>query len=308
MLTDFSISTCLTRGALVFILSIIQALLLPGVQAEFLRTGPLTYQSTDKCSKVVVSQQEPGLFIAYSCEQDIQTFDPALLLANTTTHLFVHFDPTFNRYSKVSVGPHEYRINGSLSILISGNLRLTIDNNNPYLTLVTGDINNSSGAPGREAPGVLGFKGLSEVVNAVGLNALLLEATQFHEYRQLIVPYELSGQDLKLRGQSFNGDMVGVDLVVKNPCLEKNSLILSRADLKAASQAPSVEAKKALLAKVVKSNSKKSPLANHLRLRITKEEVITLNYVSGEIFLVRELPNFSEGRSVCVMEPRTLAK
>ena len=46
---------------------------------EFLRTAPGVYQSTGKRAKVILSQEQPGIFVLYGDEVELQLFNPAVL-------------------------------------------------------------------------------------------------------------------------------------------------------------------------------------------------------------------------------------
>lgn len=259
---------------------IITALLLtaPVAQAEFIKTSAHVYQAPDQKGRIIISQRVPGLYITSSVHPvDIQQFDPTKLYDNDSDDIFIQFDPTQNKYSMLVVRGKQFKINGSFVINV-GSLRITVDNQNPYCSVVN--------EPAESAPSVVGFNGTLEVVNAQGQEALaLFEANQFSESRSLIKPYSIKQGALIVGDAAVTTPFVGVVVQDKNQCLVPEAIVLEE-EVAATWDKLDDAGKKTASMKI---KGKRSPLLKLLRLRTTKDSIIAFDYLRGKMKNVRIL-------------------
>lgn len=277
-------------AALCAVLSCLSAL--APLQAEFLQTSPGVYQNPAGTEKVIVSYAVPGLFILTGPPVDIQLFDPARLDGKGTQHVFVEYDAPNSSYSALLVGKERFKINGSF-ILEIGGLRIAVDNNNPYLSIV--DDKESS---------ILGFRGTEPVVNLASEVAItFLEANQFNQYGSAIAPYTLAEGRLMLRGAPFQRDSIGLKLEPpRNPCLEKSKVIyLNEEEIVEIKKITSNDERLRRLDEKLKERKKYDPLAESLLAQITKESLISLNYLNGSVKSIRPMQNKLAKTTICVV-------
>ena len=253
--------------------------------AEFLRTGSGIYQSTGKRAKVIISQEQPGLFILFGPPIELQVFNPAELSKDPSqSHAFIKFDPKVNRYTSLVIGTREFRISGGFTLNL-GSIRVTVDNSNPYCSIVQ-----EKGEGAGAEPEILGLLGLSVIVNNTGQQAVaLLEANQFGEYRGIVNPYEMKEGNLFVGGKPLKTSVVGVSLEVKNPCLVPGAVVLSHESFEAARAAKGKDELKEILSEAVKQAKKRSPLVGLLKLRISPESIIVLDPIHGKVQVVKKV-------------------
>lgn len=306
---------------------------MPPVYAEIVPTRPGVYQSSDKTLKVVVSHRTPGIFVLRGPEIELQLFDPAELSLpggdenerSPYVHAFIEYDPTSDRYSRLHLGRQSLRINGGFTMLLQdfteGNddrsggaseTRLTVDNTNPYLSIVH-ESSASAASDGRTEPlarapqtDILGFRGLQAVVRKSGQRYVaLLEANQFNHYKGLIEPYTLASNGLSFKGQPFSGSFVGVELEpARNPCLDRSASVISRGAAEGLKHTADRNAALRSLEELLKQGSSHDPFKGALILRIEKDEIIALDYRRDKAMVVRPLTE--NAQVVCIAEEISL--
>ena len=288
--------------------------------AEFIQTSSGVLQSSDRRAKMIVSYRVPGIFIVLGEPIDLQLFDPAKLeLPSSTpplnpaegkisesnspgiTHLFVEYNPQLDRYSNLHVGQQSFRIKGGFTLhkeLAGQRLRVTVDNNNPYLSVVYEPVDGSS----TSAPSIVGFRGIQTVVNKAGMRyAALLEANQFNQFKGLIEPYGLLSGVLTLKGINFSGSSIGVELEPqKNSCLGKNSSFISQAQLSSLKNSSDRGAALKELESLLKTAPQQDPFKGVLLLRVNPSEILGLDYGRERVITVRPLPKAKQ--SICIIE------
>ena len=270
--------------------------------AEFLRTLEGVYQSTDLRAKVVVSYDVPGVFVLYGPETDIQTFHPAHLRLKNTLHVFISYDPARKRYNKIKIGKSIFAANGSF-VLKMGDLRITIDNQNPYLSIV----NESSTAPGIE-PAILGLVGTEVILNQSGEELVaLLEAHQFNKYRALIKPYKIGLGGLKLRGKAVETDTIGVSLEPpRNKCLPeikpRGVVYLTSESLESLKDFPEGEQRLRYLKRLIAKGRSKNPQKDLLLLRVQKDSILGFDYKQAQVKLITPLKSTKGPTTICVIK------
>jgi hypothetical protein len=305
-------------------------------KAEIIQTSAGVLQSSDRRAKLIISHRVPGIFILLGSPIDLQIFDPAQIelpagglnasgagtssssqgaavKGDSVTHLFVEYSPQLDRYTALHVGERSFRIRGGFSLhsdLGGQRLRVTVDNNNPYLSVVYEPLENTGVSPSPEdgsavslkEPSIVGFRGIQTVVNKSGLRYVaLLEANQFNQFKGLIEPYGLHSGVLTLKGKEYSGSSIGVELEPqKNLCLTKGSSLIYQTQLSAIKGSSNREAALKELEGLLKASPSKDPFKGVLLLRINPTEILGLDYNKERVITVRPLPKAKQ--SICLVE------
>ena len=261
----------------------------PRAGAEFLQTGPTVFQNLNE--KILVSYESPGIFVASGPKRDIQLFDPSQLPLEDTQHVFIKYDTQANRYGALLFGKQEYRIRGSL-IVNMGRVRIAIDNNNPYLSIVVD-----------EDSSVIGFQGLQQVVMAQGEAAVaFLEANQFNSFTDRVSPYIYKKDKLWLKGQPA-GQIVGLSLrPPENVCLNRNKVVyIGQDDVQFVKQGATSAQRAARLQSALDKNAEREPFEHSLHLRIEKQVLISLDYREGIVTQTTPMKSRLSSKAVCLV-------
>lgn len=279
------------------------------LEAQFVQTSSGVFQSADGQAKIITSHTVPGLFVLFGPPIALQLFDPARIepskeLSQSYAHLFIEYDPSFDRYSMLHLGSQKLRIKGGFTVLIRAGarvLRLTVDNNNPYFSAVL-DQEGSSGAAPNFTPSIVGFRGVKLVVNKTGQQPVaLLEANQFNQFRGIIEPYEYREEALYVKGVKLTGNSLGVELEPqKNLCLKPDTAFLNETNIKKLKGELSKEALIESLEKTLEAPPTQDPFKGLLLLRIEPSEIVGLDYGSNTVKVFRPLKSTS--KQVCVTE------
>ena len=283
----FSIAALLSSAVLNGFLVVGSAM--PG-HAEFIRTSPGVFQHTGKHLKVIVSHEIPGIFVLAVPSLDLQVFDPAIVAREGAQHIFIRYNPELDRYSAIVIGPKEYRVRGGLTIeaqIDSDSVRLAVDNNNPYLSILIDSSAKETSLP----PSLLGFRGTELVVNETGQKKVaLLEANRFNQFQAVIEPYLLTSAGLALKGAEIAGSTVGVEIEPpKNFCLRSGTIFVSQKDLLRIKNIKQRDESVEQLEKLISGEAPPDPLKGVLLLRIEPTEMIGLDYSSGIVKIIRPL-------------------
>jgi hypothetical protein len=264
--------------------------------AEFLKTGANVFQSTSKRAKVVVSIEQPGLFIVDGPEIELQNFDPNNINhTSQVKHVFIRYNPELNRYTTILTGSREYRIGGSFTVLV-GELRVTLDNSNPYISIVRDSQDQKSAE-------IIGFMGINVLVNFEGQQAVaLLEANQFNEYRNVLSPYTVKEDGLYVKNMPVIAAAVGITPDNKNPCLKNTSLFVSNEEYQKIVDTKNREQSRKLLTEIVDRNKKSSPLVGLLKLKTTNTSLIVLDPIKAEVKVIKKGDQLSENTTLCIVE------
>jgi len=267
----------------VFLLSL--CLLVSGLEAraKFLKTSQNVYQSiTNLGVKVIISSE--GIFVVQGKPMELQEFDPKRILSKGALHTFIKFDFAKNRYSTLHVGSKQYSIKGNFTLHM-GSIRITLDNNNPYCSIVLDDTKT---AP-KSAPDVLGILGLEAIVNSSGNFAIaLLEANKFSEYRRLIKPYYLKKEGLLLKGKPVSTSSIGLSLEQgRSHCLEKGTVLLLESEIKEVQKIRGKKARLKRLNSFLKTNRDKKRYRDLLILRADPKATVGLDYKDGKVYVIR---------------------
>jgi hypothetical protein len=263
---------------------------------EFLETGPGVFQSTSLREKIIVSYDDPGIFILSTVPTGIQEFNPADIEKELAKHIFIAFDPATNRYTELIAGEKRYRINGSFTVVMS-RMRIAVDNLNPYLSI---SVENDQT--------IVGFRGLQTIVNAKGEVALtFLEANQLDSYSDLIVPYSLKKegekQFLLLKEQEVKAKSIGLSLKPpRNVCIDSpNTVFLTERDVARVKRIRNATDRLSFLERAFQRNQSNDPLAETLTLKITRDAIIHFNFNELSIKRVSPMKNRFGAKTVCVI-------
>jgi hypothetical protein len=266
--------------------------------ADFIQTmASGVYQSTDGNTKVIVSTRANarGLFIVDGPAVPPQEFNVETMPADGSHHVFVKFDDNAQPpvYSEVVINKKSYKIAGNLTLGLGSHTIVSIDNNNPYLTVSTEPSSQGS------QPAVLGFSGLNEVIREKGSVTLLLAANQLDsEVARVIRPYIVGDEELTLNGKSITTATVGTFVKPDNECLNPGFLILSAAQTEQIRATKTQDERLKKIEGFLLENRKSDPLRDYLVLKADKKAAILLNVKEKNI---RQLYPLSAKRKLCVI-------
>lgn len=324
-------------------------------QEGFIQTSQAVFQHPDGHAKVVLSDEVSGIFFIFGPAIGIQEFDLSTLplesglsvesnglgesqgLGSTFTHFFLEYDSSQDRYTSLRIGNDLYEVRGGFTIKItpflgfgqlpagSGSpnspphlvpeIKLTIDNNNPYASLVyesTAARSASQIAGKRFEPAILGFRGNSLVVNNFGdQNVALLSANEFNQYKGIIKPYILAAGQIMLNSKPLSASSggiarIGVELPPQqNPCLESGARFVRHSQI---SEVLEEKEKRIRLQRLERLFSKASAMEDQLKgyilLSISDQQIIAYNPATDSVRIIRRL-----GKSphyLCQLEDRVL--
>ncbi len=258
------------------------------------------YHHTDGETKIVVSSKEgaQGLFIMEGSKVSPQEFDLGATPSAGVSHMFVRFEQTNAGplYSEILLGNRSYKVSGNLTVQLSARTSISIDNNNPYLSVVT------EGAGSAKTLSIVGFFGLTEVVRGVGNAALLLAANQLDPaVAQVIKPYVVSGKQLVINDKPVTTPTIGTYVKPNSDCLSPHTTVLSNTQLSQLRTTKGEAERVSLFERFVAENRKRSPMKDHLILKADPKSVILLD-VQGQN--VRQMSMISESvaaKKVCVI-------
>jgi hypothetical protein len=246
-------------------------------RADFILTKASgVYQHSNGSTKVVLSSKNgaQGIFVMVGTPVTPQEFDLEQAVSEGANHVFIKFDeqaqpPT---YSEILVNDRSYKVSGNLTLDLGSKTFVSIDNNNPYLTVVT------EGSQPGEASSILGFSGLNEIVKGSGAVAAILAANQLNpEVAKIIHPYEVRNNELLLNGKPASGRDVGTFIRPENDCLNPSSIILRADEVTQIQQAKSEDQRLQLLERFLKDSKQRATLKQHLVLKADKRSVILLD-------------------------------
>jgi hypothetical protein len=270
-------------------------------RADFLLTmASGVYQHTDGKTKIVVSSKEgaQGLFIMEGAEISPQEFDLATTPRDGVSHIFVRFEQTSSgpMYSEILLGNRSYKVSGNLTVQLSARTSISIDNNNPYLSVVT------EGSDPAKSLSIVGFFGLTEVVRGAGNVALLLAANQLDpSVARIIKPYVVTEGQLVINNKPVTTPTIGTYVKPNSDCLTPQTTVLSNTQIAQLRSTKAEAERVSLFERFVAENKKHSPLKDHLILKADPKSVILLD-VRGQN--VRQMSMISESvaaKKVCVI-------
>jgi hypothetical protein len=282
------------------------ALLLSAAQvasadAEFLRTRSAgVYQHTSGTTKVIVGAKDAvqGIFVLSGPSVAPSEFSAESELSPTTSHLFISFDPTAQppRYTEILIKEKRYRIRGNLKIRIGAHTTVSIDNNNPYLTVV------EAGRIPEEADDILGFAGTNEVVRGSGAVAAVLAANQLDDSGGKGIPlFEVANNELTLNGSSVTDGEIGTAVALTHECLHASSIVMTDEELLRIEEERNAERAMRLFQEIVEGSQGRGRLARYLILKGDSSAVVLLDVVSKGVNVMRAQTPSSIRQKVCVL-------
>ena len=269
--------------------------------AEFLRTRSAgVYQHTAGTTKVIVGAKDAvqGIFVLSGPSVAPSEFSAESELSPTTAHLFISFNPTVQppRYSEVVINEKRYQIRGNLKIRLGANVTVSIDNNNPYLTIV------ESGRIPEEPDDILGFAGTNEVVRGSGGVAAVLAANQLDDAGSASIPvFDVVKGELFLKGSPFTDAEVGVPVPLIHECLNGSSVVLTEEEVMNMEEERNEELRMRSFREVVEGAQGRGPLARYLILKSDSSAVVLLDVISKGIRVMRAQTPPSIRQKVCVL-------
>lgn len=272
----------------------------PAAQADFILTRASgVYQHSNGTSKVILGSKNDaqGIFVMVGAPIAPQEFNLETTPPEGIKHIFIRFDgqaqpPT---YSEIIINDKVYKVSGNLTLSM-GKTYVSIDNNNPYLTIVT------EGAHSGEPASILGFSGLNEIVKGSGPIATILAANQLNpEVAKVILPYTVEDNDLRLNGKPVTTPVIGTFVRPENECLKPTSVVLYNTDLMKITSAKSEDERIQLLDKFMTEAKKTSPLHEHLVLKADQKSVILLNIRDKNVHEMHEVKLKSARQRICVI-------
>lgn len=270
-------------------------------RAEFLLTmASGVYQHTDGKTKIVVSSKEgaQGLLIMEGSEVSPQEFDLATTPREGVKHLFVHFEqtPSGPLYSEIQLGARSYKVSGNLTVQLSARTSISIDNNNPYLSVVT------EGTGPANSLSIVGFFGLMEVVRGVGNAALLLAANQLDAaVARVIKPYVVTDGQLIINNKPVTTPTIGTYVKPNSDCLSPQTTVLSGTQISQLRGTQAEAERVSLFERFVAENKKKSPLKDHLILKADPKSVILLDVRGQNVRQMSMISDSVAAKKVCVI-------
>ncbi|MDC0358416.1 hypothetical protein OAO01_06325 [Oligoflexia bacterium] len=251
--------------------------------AKFLKTSQGVYQNTVNLGVKIITTPE-GIFILEGQPIELQELDARKIPAQGALHAFIKYDSSTSRYVSLFIGSKSFSVKGSFTLHM-GSIRITLDNNNPYCSIVFEDRDTTS----KTAPDVLGILGIDPIVNSSGTFAVaLLEANKFNEFRGLIEPYYLKPQGLLLKQKVVTTASIGLALEQRrSQCLKKDSVLLLESEIKAVQAIRSKQARINKLNAILKKKRDKTLLQDLLILRTDPKATVGLDYKAGKVYVIR---------------------
>jgi len=269
--------------------------------ADFIQTmASGVYQSTDGRTKVVVSTRPnaQGLFVMIGPAVTPQEFNIETFPAEGSKHVFIKFDGEAQPpvYSEAIINKKSYKISGNVTIGIGPHTIVSIDNNNPYLTVST------EGSHSGEPASILGSSGLNEIVKGTGPIATILAANQLNpEVAKVILPYTVENNELRLNGKPVTTPVIGTFVRPENECLKPTSVVLFSTDLAKITSAKGEDERIQLLDKFMTEAKKSNPLRDHLVLKADLKSVILLDIRDKNVHEMHEVQLKSARQRICVI-------
>jgi hypothetical protein len=269
--------------------------------ADFILTRASgVYQHTNGSIKVILGTKNDaqGLFIIDGPSVSPQEFNLETMPAEGARHVFIKFDATAQppTYSEIIINDKQYKISGNLTLGIGAKTIVSVDNNNPYLTIVT-----EGSAPG-EAPSIIGFSGINEIVKGTGNLAMILAANQLNpDVAKVIRPYLVENNELMLNGKPVTTPLVGTFIKPESECLKPNSVILLSTEVTKIQGAKNEEERIKLLDQFIKESKKVSRLQDYLVLRTDPKSVILLDIKEKNVREMHAMVPKATKQRICVI-------
>jgi hypothetical protein len=275
-------------------------------RADFLLTmASGVYQHDEGKTKIVVSSKDgaQGLFIMEGSEISPQEFDLATTPSEGVSHIFVRFEETSSgpMYSEIMLGNRSYKISGNLTVQLSAHTVISIDNNNPYVSIVT------EGSDPARSLSIVGFFGLTEVVRGSGNAALLLAANQLDPaVARIIKPYLVTEGQLVINNKPVTTPTIGTYVKPNSDCLSPQTTVLSSSQVSQLRGAKGEAERVSLFERFVAENKKLSPLKNHLILKADPKNVILLDVKGQNVRQMSMISDSVAAKKVCVISDLTV--
>jgi hypothetical protein len=258
------------------------------------------YQHTNGSTKVILGTKNDaqGLFIVDGPAISPQEFNLETMSPEGARHVFIKFDaqaqpPT---YSEIIINDKTYKVSGNLTLSVGPKTLVSVDNNNPYLTVVT------EGSQANEAPSILGFSGLNEIVKGSGTMATALAANQLNaDVAKVIRPYAVENNELTLNGKPVTNSLIGTFIKPESECLKPNTVILLANEMTKIQTAKSEDERIKLLDQSMKDAKKSSRLQENLVLKTDPKSVILLDIREKNVREMHAIALKASKEKICVI-------
>ncbi len=260
---------------------------------RFLETAPGFFQSTSGQSRVIISQDVPGIFILETSAIDLRSFDLQTLKPGDSKSSFIAFNAELKTYDRLMIADQSYSIRGNFQLEL-GNLRISLDTQTPYLTILE-----------RSSQNLLGFRGLEQIIATnENLAVGLLEANQFSEFPELLTPYKLIGNTLILNGQAPSSKQIGLLLPPsKNKCQTAPDVaLLSTASIENIKLIPDHQQRLKQLLAAIKNNPARKVLSHVILMRSSKDLLVGFDLQKKAIVRIVPLKSQINSTVVCKIE------
>jgi hypothetical protein len=291
------------RGSVHAILFFAWALLYPGLtHAEFLVTHPgAIYQEARGEVKVIVSQSDEtqGLFVMAGPAIAPAEFHFESPKSGETNSVFIHFNSQVNppRYDRLTINKQTFLIDGNLSLDLGRGATLTVDNNNPYLTI------ESISADKTIQSSLIGFSGVNEVVRAADSLATVFSANQSMDDTEQA--YSVNEGQLLLNGEVVSAQSVGRFVRLRNECLNTGSIVLHTTDILKLQHTKAENQRVELLQELINKARADSPLKKYITLSAEPAYVILFNVETSGVYRMKPMVPKGIQQKVCVLQEIT---
>ncbi len=269
--------------------------------AEWIQTMDTgVYQDSSGKVKIIVGQKagNQGVFVLSGPSVPVQLFNIEQTAPQNSSHVFIRFDDSAQPpvYSEVVVGKRSYKISGNLTLRLDAFTTVGIDNNNPYLTVVSDHETT--------APSILGFSGLNEVVRGAGIAATILAANQLNpEVAKVIRPYSLNGDEIMVDDTKITSGRLGTFIKPESDCLKASAIVLNQPQLLEIRKAKEELQRGSLLEGFLKDNKRNNPLKGFLTLKSDASRAILLDVKTQTISSLSSIASGSSAQKICVLAP-----
>lgn len=237
---------------------------LPAAQAQFVQTAENVIQHSNLESRVIVSQKVPGLFVSVGPRTGERLFDPRSLKLSNSLDAFLEFEPETSRCGSVWIRSKRYAVHGN-AILTLGDLRVSIDNSLPLVTITDGS-----------GESVLGFSGTTLTFNKMDVQSVVLLETNQLGTHAISMHYTIMADGLLHRGAPVSSENIGINVELRYPkCFMKpDAYYLWDTEVAAIRALPTSEERMELLNKLIDENSFAQLMSDSIAIRVEEDEAL----------------------------------
>lgn len=282
--TRFRCISNLLKSVVLFCTLSLSGPLLTTAKAEFVKTGSV-YQ-TERTRAIAVSNNGiSGVFIVSGPAVPIQTFDLPTYTAQGALSVFIKASQGTQNFTELVTTSGTYKITGSFSIMM-GATRVTVDLlSGPVAYLSIADLSS-------EPRSLLGFSGLTPVINVSGDTAATLLEANIPTQSGKIEPYVLEANgSISVAGSKLTSGRIGVLSEIANSCREGSALVLdveeSAPIIKAIAGDGALDADWIREQATKKGSDRGKSLRDIIVLKVSGDSLVGFNPATGGFTVVR---------------------